>query len=79
MPEFVNPYKTEDTRKPSPGELAQVWANFLAMWTQTVGVSFTVQETDALATVINAILRSYPRLREILLDLEHNRNDKGTT
>jgi hypothetical protein len=67
--DFPNPYKTEDTRKPSPGELAQTWANFLAMWTQLVGVSFTVQETESLATVINAILRSYPRLRDIAVDL----------
>jgi hypothetical protein len=33
------------------------------------GVSFTVQETESLATVINAILRSYPRLRDIAVDL----------
>jgi hypothetical protein len=67
--DFPNPYKTDDIRKPSPGELAQTWASFLAMWSQLVGVSLTVQETESLATVINAILRSYPRLREIAVDL----------
>jgi hypothetical protein len=67
--DFPNPYRSEDRRKPSPGELAQTWANFLAMWTQLAGVSFTVQETESLATVINAILRSYPRLRDIAVDL----------
>jgi hypothetical protein len=66
--DFPNPYKTEDTRKPSPGELAHNWASLLATWSQLVGVSFTVQETEALGTVINAILRSYPILREIKLD-----------
>jgi hypothetical protein len=67
--DFPNPYKTDDIRKPSPGELAHTWANFLAMWSQTVGVSFTVQETEALGVVINRILSSYPRLRDIAVDL----------
>jgi hypothetical protein len=39
------------------------------MWSQLAGVSFTVQETESLATVINAIFRSYPRLRDIAVDL----------
>jgi hypothetical protein len=69
MPEIENPYRTEGARKPSPGELAHTWANFLAMWAQFAGVSFTVQETESLGTVINAILRSYPRLRDIAVDL----------
>jgi hypothetical protein len=69
MAEFENPYRTEGVRPPSPGELAHTWANFLAMWTQFAGVSFTVQETESLATVINAIFRSYPRLRDIAVDL----------
>jgi hypothetical protein len=67
--DFPNPYKTDDTRKPSPGELAHTWANYLAMWSQTVGVFFSVQETEALGVVINRILQSYPRLRDIAVDL----------
>jgi hypothetical protein len=67
--DFPNPYQTEDTRKPSQGELAHTWANFLASWSSLVGVSFTVQETEALGTVINRILQSYPRLRDIAVDL----------
>jgi hypothetical protein len=67
--DFQNPYKTEDTRKPSPGELAHTWANFLASWSSLVGVSFTVQETEALGTVINRILQSYPRLRDLAVDI----------
>jgi hypothetical protein len=67
--DFPNPYKTDDIRKPSPGELAQNWANSLAMWVQFWGLSLTVQETEALATLINAILRSYPRLRDVAVDL----------
>ncbi len=75
--DFPNPYKTDDTRKPSPGELAHTWANFLAMWSQLAGVSLTVQETEALGTVINAILRSYPRLRDIAVDIGTKGEHKG--
>jgi hypothetical protein len=67
--DFPNPYRTDGARKPSPGEVALFWANFFGTFSQLAGVSLTVQETEALATVINAILRSYPRLREMAVDL----------
>jgi hypothetical protein len=67
--DFPNPYQTENTRKHSQGELAHTWANLLATWSQTIGVSFTVEETEALGTVINRILQSYPRLRDIAVDM----------
>jgi hypothetical protein len=67
--DFPNPYQTGNLRKPSPGELAHTWASFVATWSQLAGVSFTVQETESLATVINAILRSYPRLRDVAVDI----------
>jgi hypothetical protein len=69
MPEIENPYRSEGSRKPSQGELAHTWAGFLASWSQLVGVSFTVQETEALGTVLNRILQSYPRLRDIAVDI----------
>jgi hypothetical protein len=75
--DFPNPYQTEDTRKPSPGELAHNWASLLASWSQLVGVSFTVQETEALGTVINRVLQSYPRLRDIAVDMGTKEEHKG--
>jgi hypothetical protein len=77
MPEIENPYRTEDKRKPAQGELAHLWANSLAMWSQLVGVHFTVQETEALGTVINRIMQSYPRLRDIAVDLGTKGEHKG--
>jgi hypothetical protein len=66
--DFPNPFQTEDTRPKSPGEQAQYWASLAAMGLQFFGVSLLVHEHQALATLINAILRSYPRLREIGID-----------
>lgn len=63
--DFTNPFQTEDARKKAPGEIAQAWANFASPWLQMVGVSLSVQENDALATLIGAVLRSYPKLRDI--------------
>ena len=72
--QFDNPYNTEDKRKTSPGEHAQVLASVAGALFSLVGVKLVPQETEALATVINGILRNYPQFREIGVDQEQPGN-----
>ena len=44
--------------------MTQYWANLTASYMSAFGLSLTVEETEALAVLMKAVLRSYPVLRK---------------
>lgn len=78
MPQIENPYNTEEQRtlnNPSPGELAIRFAALAEMVFRFFGVNLYQHEFNGLAAVIGAILRGYPRIGELWVDVK---NKEGT-
>lgn len=63
MAEFGNPYLDDGTgANPPPGVAAQVLANYMEAWLKMLGITLYVHEHRGLASVMDAVLRVYPKL-----------------
>jgi hypothetical protein len=66
MPEFTNPYSTDEVREESPGEMAQRLAGYGTKFMSAfMGVHFTQDEQHALAKVIHAVMSEHPWLEDL--------------
>jgi hypothetical protein len=67
--EFPNPYQDKEGGvNPPPGVLAEQYASFVSMWLQIAGVHLLVHEHNALATLMGAFIRAFPRLKQFGVD-----------